>query len=158
MVGYWSDDQRNSQALVRRPAEGQLEEIYFRTGDRVRTLEDGNLAFVARADLQIKVRGYRVELEEVESALLALDVVDEAAAFAVPDGEGSSAILAAVVVGSGGASMARDILPGLKKTLPLHAIPAEITILDRLPLTPTGKVDRNALRAQLTNGEGNDGG
>jgi amino acid adenylation domain-containing protein len=158
MVGYWNDDERNSQTLVQRPSEGQLEQIYFRTGDRVRTLEDGNLAFVARADLQVKVRGYRVELEEVESALLTLDKVDEAAAFAVPDGEGSSAILAAVVVGSGGSSIARDILPGLKKILPLHALPSEITILDELPLTPTGKVDRNALRAQLTSGEGKDGG
>jgi acyl-coenzyme A synthetase/AMP-(fatty) acid ligase len=131
--------------------------VWFRTGDQVRTLEDGNLAFVARADLQIKVRGYRVELEEVETALLSLDPVVEAATFAVPDGEGSSLIRAAAVVETGDGSIQQNILAGLKKILPLHSVPAEITLLDSLPRTPTGKVDRNALRAQLTGVEDGDG-
>ena len=149
MSGYWNDPERNNQVLVQQPSAGDLENIYFRTGDRVRTLDDGNLAFVARADLQVKVRGYRVELEEVDNALMSLDPVDEAAAFAVPDGEGSSAIRAAVVVGTESVSIQQDILPELKKILPLHSLPAEITVLEALPRTPTGKVDRKALRAQL---------
>jgi len=148
MSGYWNEPERNNRVLVRRPSAGDLEEIYFRTGDRVRCLDDGNLTFVARADLQVKVRGYRVELEEIESALLSLDPVDEAAAFAVPDGEGSSAIRAAVVVGNENTSVQHDILPRLRKILPLHSLPAEITVLKKLPRTPTGKVDRKALRAQ----------
>jgi acyl-coenzyme A synthetase/AMP-(fatty) acid ligase len=157
MSGYWRDSDRNREVLVPRPAGGDREEVWFRTGDRIRTREDGNLAFVARADLQVKIRGHRVELEEVEAALLSLDPVVEAAAFTVPDREGSSAIRVAVVVGSGGPSNQQDILAGLKKILPLHAIPAETTILDALPRTPTGKVDREALRAQLANQEGHDG-
>jgi acyl-coenzyme A synthetase/AMP-(fatty) acid ligase len=148
MSGYWGEPERNHQVLFRRGSAGELEEVYFRTGDRVRTLEDGNLTFVARADLQIKVRGHRVELEEVENALLSLEPVEEAAAFAVPDAEGSSAIRAAVVVGN--VDRSPDILAGLRKILPLHALPAEVTVLESMPRTPTGKVDRNALRARLT--------
>ncbi|MDX2437620.1 MAG: amino acid adenylation domain-containing protein [Acidobacteriota bacterium] len=156
MSGYWGDPDRNRQVLFRQQTDGELEEVYFRTGDQVRIRDDGNLTFVARADLQIKVRGYRVELEEVESALLSLDMVEEAAAFAVPDGEGSSAIRAAVVVGGDDPLGQRDVLAGLAKILPLHAVPSEISILDSLPRTPTGKVDRNALRTQLTQQEAGD--
>ena len=153
MSGYWDDPDRNRQVLVRQRPAGDIEEVFFRTGDRVRAREDGNLTFVARTDLQVKVRGYRVELEEVESALLSLDAVEEAAAFAVPDGEGSSAIRAAVVVGGDGSPGQREILAGLAKILPLHAVPAEVVILCSLPRTPTGKTDRNALRTQLTKPE-----
>ncbi len=153
MSGYWGDPERNRQVLVRRPAAGGFGDLYFRTGDRVRIQDDGNLSFVARADLQIKVRGFRVELEEVEAALLSLDEVEEAAAFAVPDDEGSCALRAAVVVRPRSASppaTQNEILAGLKKILPLHCVPADITILESLPRTPTGKVDRNALKARLT--------
>jgi amino acid adenylation domain-containing protein len=152
MSGYWGEPERNREALIRRPSAGGSDEVWFRTGDQVQTLEDGNLAFVARADLQVKVRGYRVELEEVETALVSLDPVIEAAAFAVPDGEGSSAIRAAVVVDTEDDSMQQNILAGLKKILPLHSVPAEITLLGSLPRTPTGKVDRNSLRGQLIDG------
>lgn len=159
MSGYWGEPQRNLAALVRQPQVGGLEEIYFRTGDQVREREDGQLTFVARTDRQIKVRGFRVELEEVESALLSLDGVDEAAALSVPDGEGSLAIRAAVVLNGdrsdstakpGGAATERELLVQVKKLLPLQAIPETITLVDSLPRTPTGKTDRNALRERLT--------
>jgi acyl-coenzyme A synthetase/AMP-(fatty) acid ligase len=156
MSGYWGEPARNRQVLVRRPSAGELDEVYFRTGDRVRVLEDGTLTFVARADRQVKVRGHRVELEEVEAALLSLAPVEEAAVFTVPDGEGSSAIRAAVVVGTGERSTPREMLADLGKILPPHARPAEVAVLESFPRTPTNKVDRNALRARLT--EGRDGG
>ena len=158
MSGYWGEPERNRRVLVRRTSAGDLEETFFRTGDRVKVLDDGNLTFVARADLQVKVRGYRVELEEVESALLSLDPVEEAAAFAVPDDEGSSAIWAVVVAGDGAASSREEIASAVGKILPVHAVPAEIAVLESLPRTPTGKVDRNALRARLAAGKGQNGG
>ena len=124
--------------------------MYFRTGDRVRALEDGQLAFVARADRQVKVRGYRVELEEVEAALLSLASVEEAAAFTVPDAEGSLAIRAAVVATSGEGSAEREILTGLRRILPPQAVPERIHAVEAMPRTPTGKVDSKALAAWLT--------
>lgn len=153
MSGYWGEPERNRQILVRRPADGGLEEVYFRTGDRVRRLPDGNLTFVARADLQVKVRGFRVELEEVEAALLSLEGIEAAAAFAVADGEGSSALRAAVVpeASSDGSPKTtlepRALQEGLKALLPVYAIPEKIQVLGSLPRTPTGKVDRKALVA-----------
>jgi amino acid adenylation domain-containing protein len=149
MSGYWEEPERNRAVLLRRPAPGGFEDVYFRTGDRVRVLEDGQLAFVTRADRQIKVRGYRVELEEVEAALLSLASVDEAAAFAVPDAEGSLAIQAAVVASGEGAGE-RDILAGLRRILPPQAIPEKIHAVDEMPRTPTGKVDAKVLAARLT--------
>ena len=149
MSGYWGDPALNRQALVRRPASGGLEETYFRTGDRVRTLDDGNLTFAGRADHQVKVRGYRVELEEIEGALLAIEPVHESAALAVPDGDGSSTIRAAVVVDPAAGVTHKSLLKRLQKTLPLYALPSEIGIVDSLPRTPTGKVDRKALAAML---------
>ncbi len=157
MSGYWGDPEGSRRALVRRPSAGGFEEVWFRTGDRVRAREDGNLAFAGRADFQVKVRGHRVELEEVETALLSLDRVEEAAAFAVPDGEGSSALRAAVVVANGGPSTPTEVRASLKKILPPYAVPAEIAVLGSMPRTPTGKVDRNALRARLEAEEGRDG-
>lgn len=148
MSGYWHDPDRNREILVRRPFAGGLEHVYFRTGDRVRTLDDGTLAFVARADRQVKVRGHRVELDEVEAALLSLEPVEEAAVFTVPDDEGSSALAAAVVVGAADAGE-RALIDGLRRLLPPYAVPAGIAILPSLPRTPTGKVDSNALRARL---------
>jgi amino acid adenylation domain-containing protein len=156
MSGYWGEPDRNRQVLVRRPFAGGIDEVYFRTGDRVRALADGTLAFVARDDRQVKVRGHRVELEEVETALLSLAEVEEAAVFTVPDGEGSSAIRAAVVVGGGDAVDPREILAGLRKVLPVHAVPAEVTLVPSLPRTPTGKVDGRALRTQFGTRDGDD--
>jgi amino acid adenylation domain-containing protein len=152
MSGYWGEPERNRAVLLRRPAPGEFEEVYFRTGDRVRALEDGQLAFVTRADRQVKVRGYRVELEEVEAALLSLASVEEAAAFTVPDAEGSLAIRAAVVA-SGEGSDEREILAGLRRILPPQAVPEKIHAVDAMPRTPTGKVDGNALAARLTQEE-----
>jgi amino acid adenylation domain-containing protein len=141
MSGYWQDPESNRRALVRLPSAGGFENIYFRTGDRVRALPGGDLTFVARADFQVKVRGHRVELEEVETALLALDSVEEAA----------------VVVGPS-APVPAELKTDLRKALPAYAVPAEITALATLPRTPTGKVDRAALREQLTGEGSRDGG
>jgi len=154
MSGYWGDPERNTAILVQRPAAGGLTETYFRTGDRVREHDDRNLAFVARADRQVKVRGYRVELEEVESVLLSLPDVEEAAAFTVEDGEGSLAIRAAVVGGGTQDDPAgRRILDDLSSLLPPQALPERIYRVPSMPRTPTGKIDGKALKKQLTEAE-----
>ncbi len=112
----------------------------YRTGDRAFALPDGNLVFVGRADRQVKVRGYRVELDEVEEALARHPAVTQCAV--VLTGNGDRQRLAAYVVGGASRHDLRLHLAGL---LPEYMIPAVWMNLDRLPLTPSGKIDRLAL-------------
>ena len=110
----------------------------YRTGDRARWTEAGALEFLGRADLQVKVRGFRVELGEVEAALLRHPGIRGAAA----DVRGGA--LAAYVVAS--AEIDVDALrAALAETLPEHMVPSAVVIIDALPLTPNGKLDRAAL-------------
>lgn len=149
MSGYWDDPETNRGCFVLPEGAGAGEAAYFRTGDRVRHREDGNLVFVTRADFQVKVRGHRVELEEIESALLSLETVEEAAAVTVADGDGEQSLRAAVVIGSDGPEPT-VLRAGLSRLLPPQALPAEISVLASLPRTPTGKVDRAELRDLFT--------
>jgi amino acid adenylation domain-containing protein len=107
-------------------------ERLYRTGDLARRLADGNLEILGRIDHQVKVRGFRIELEEVEAALEACHGVTRAVA-AVRDGR-----LVAWVVG-------QHPGPELTRRLPAFMIPSRIAVVDSLPLTPNGKVDRRAL-------------
>ncbi|MBM7774387.1 amino acid adenylation domain-containing protein/non-ribosomal peptide synthase protein (TIGR01720 family) [Actinokineospora baliensis] len=108
----------------------------YRTGDRVRRLSSGALQFLGRVDDQVKIRGFRVELGEVEAALLRHPAVDQAV---VTVRERS---LAGYVVGSADPASVREFIAA---ELPEHMVPATITVLDALPLSPSGKVDRRAL-------------
>jgi len=153
MSGYLDDPAQNDQVLITQRGADGVERCYFRTGDRVRSLPDGNLVFAGRSDFQVKVRGHRVELEAVERALLSLATVQEAVAFTVPDGEGSARLRAVVVAGSGDgadpqASGGRALALALRQLLPAYAIPELIDVTDVLPRTATGKVDRNTLTAR----------
>jgi amino acid adenylation domain-containing protein len=112
----------------------------YRTGDRAFALPDGNLVFVGRVDRQVKVRGYRVELDEIEEALARHPAVTQCAV--VMTGEGDRQRLGAYVVG--GASK-HDLRLHLLRLLPEYMIPAVWMSLDWLPLTPSGKIDRLAL-------------
>ncbi|MEU4792129.1 amino acid adenylation domain-containing protein [Micromonospora tulbaghiae] len=114
---------------------------YYRTGDVVRRLPDGGLAYLGRRDFQVKVRGYRVEPTEVEAALRALDGVEEAAVVTV--GEAEDRQLAAFVRGSGRepAGLARSVAT----ILPPYMVPRWIWWVDDLPLNPNGKTDRRRL-------------
>jgi amino acid adenylation domain-containing protein len=145
MAGYWNDPEANRRALVKRSFVDLVDEVWFRTGDRVRRLPDGNLTFVARADFQVKIRGYRVELEEVEASLLQLDGVDEAAAVAIEDEDGESRLLAAVVLDDPERRSSGDLLRSLARVLPPQAVPSEIHALPAMPRTATGKIDRSDL-------------
>ena len=97
MRGYWGRPDLNERGFFRRPVfGGHYEDVFYRSGDIVEELPDGNLKYVGRKDRQVKTRGYRVELDEVEAALLSCPSVEEAAAYVVPDGQGSVMIRAAV--------------------------------------------------------------
>jgi amino acid adenylation domain-containing protein len=143
--GYWQDSSATEKALAH--VEGWAERFY-RTGDRVCRPRNGEpLRFLGRVDHQIKVRGYRVELGEVESALRQVPGVQAAAALGWPATPAGVLGIAAFVTGD-------DIEPGLIRStvetqLQAYAVPQTIHVLPTLPLNANGKVDRHALAALL---------
>ncbi|WP_406094902.1 non-ribosomal peptide synthetase [Kitasatospora purpeofusca] len=114
----------------------------YRTGDQARRSAEGLLEYVGRVDRQVKLRGFRIELGEVEHALAALDGVT-AAAVTVHEPAPGDTRLAAYVTGP--AVVPAELLAELRRTLPAHLVPAGVTVLDAMPLTPNGKVDHRAL-------------
>jgi acyl-CoA synthetase (AMP-forming)/AMP-acid ligase II len=148
MRGYWGRPDLNARAFYRRQAlDGHQVDVFYHTGDLVEELPDGNLRYLGRKDRQIKTRGYRVELDEVESAILSLAGIDEAAAFAVSDGQGSALIEAAVTVKSGITVTETDVMNHAAARLPHYAVPTRIRIMDAFPRTSTGKINRRELQA-----------
>ncbi|MFC8845940.1 MULTISPECIES: amino acid adenylation domain-containing protein [unclassified Micromonospora] len=114
---------------------------WYRTGDRVGVL-DGELVHLGRLDHQIKIRGYRVELGEIECALREQPGVREAVVLARPGRDGEI-LLEAVYTGSPG--QPEHLLGALRTRLPRYMVPRTIRVLDEFPLNPNGKVDRSAL-------------
>ncbi|HSK80240.1 MAG TPA: non-ribosomal peptide synthase/polyketide synthase [Thermoanaerobaculia bacterium] len=116
----------------------------YSTGDLVRWLPDGELDFLGRNDFQVKIRGFRIELEEIQAVLAAHPAVQDAVVLAL--GEGRDRRLVAYVVPRPGAAPAREELRAhLSERLPDYMVPAAWVLLDALPLTPSDKVDRQAL-------------
>ncbi|MEV6263587.1 amino acid adenylation domain-containing protein [Streptomyces sp. NPDC051784] len=121
----------------------------YRTGDLARWVPGRGLDYLGRADGQVKVRGHRVEIGEVESALAALDGVTAAGA------DVRSSRLIGYVVPAAGAAVTPDGVRGaLSERLPEHLVPAAVVVLEALPLTPNGKLDRAALPAPAAAGGG----
>ncbi|WP_139487902.1 non-ribosomal peptide synthetase [Brevibacillus dissolubilis] len=139
--GYINRPELTEERFVPDPfrQEGNM----YKTGDLARWLPDGNIEYLGRADFQVKIRGNRVELGEIESKLQQLPEVNDAVVLAKESKNGEKYLSAYI------ASDAQPDLEALKKYLasqvPEYMIPAKFTVLDQLPLTPTGKVNRTAL-------------
>jgi acyl-coenzyme A synthetase/AMP-(fatty) acid ligase len=155
MRGYWGRPDLNERGFYRRGMfGGHYEDIFYRTGDLVQRLPDGNLKYLGRKDRQIKSRGYRIELDEIEVAMLSHPEVEEAAAFPVSDGQGSNLIEAAVTAKGGAPIDGDQVLNHVAERLPPYAVPNKLSVLDRFPRTSTGKINRRELQARA---EGSDG-
>ncbi|HEY3350252.1 MAG TPA: amino acid adenylation domain-containing protein [Thermoanaerobaculia bacterium] len=153
MEGYWGDSELTKKGFIPDFLHPELTDRLYRTGDLVRRQADGNYSFHGRRDHQVKVRGYRVELGEVETALHRTGELGDGAVVAAEVGgpEGRDNELVAFLVAPPGAAGERGLEASLRRrlaeTLPKYMIPGRFVFVAALPLTSTGKVDRQALRA-----------
>ncbi len=149
MRGYWEQPDLNKHVFYRRPAAGGASNVFYRTGDLVLDRGDGVFTFLGRKDRQIKIRGYRVELDEVESVLAAHEWVEEAAAYIVTGSEDGNSIQAAVILKSRQGGIADEIRQHCVQQLPWYAVPESVLFLESFPRTTSGKIDRRALQRQV---------
>jgi amino acid adenylation domain-containing protein len=140
--GYWGDPEKTAASFVTRPRTG---ERLYRTGDLGRYLPGGDIEFLGREDSQVKVRGYRVELGEIEAALCRHPAVREAVVAAHAGDRPGEKRLAAYLVAAGTAPAIGELRDFLRRSLPDYMVPASFLALPALPLTANGKVDRRAL-------------
>jgi len=141
--GYHNRPELTAQKFIRDPFNPDPAARLYRTGDRVRCRPDGNLEFLGRIDQQVKLRGFRIELGEIEAALLQHPAVLQAAA-AVKDPD---RLQAYIVPRALPAPTPAELRVFLRKFLPEYMLPGGFTILEELPLSPAGKIDRRALPA-----------
>ena len=143
--GYLDLPDSNREKFIPNPFTG-LEKLY-RTGDLARYLPDGNLEFLGRIDNQVKIRGFRIELGEIEAAIGQHPSVREACVIDREDRPGDKRLVAYVVTQAQAQLTDRDLRAFLQSKLPDYLIPSALAIVDPLPLTANGKIDRRALPA-----------
>ena len=141
--GYQSRASQTAERFIANPFDNG--ERLYRTGDRVRMLGDNSLEFLGRVDDQIKVRGYRVELCEIAQALRALSGVAQAEAIARENSDGQAKLYGYVVAQPDAVITAKQLHDALHHTLPDYMVPDAIQLLESLPLTANGKLDRKSL-------------
>ncbi|MEU2257103.1 amino acid adenylation domain-containing protein [Nocardia xishanensis] len=125
---------------------GQPGARLYRTGDLVRRNEsDGVIEYLGRSDFQVKIRGFRIELGEIDNALTAHPDIDYAATIGKTLPSGATALVAYVLPRAGATLDVDAVRPQLAESLPGYMIPAALVVLDEIPLTPVGKLDRAAL-------------
>ncbi|WP_432403808.1 amino acid adenylation domain-containing protein [Wukongibacter sp. M2B1] len=138
--GYFKRPKLTAEKFVEIPFN-QGEKMY-RTGDLARWLPDGNIEFLGRTDHQVKLRGYRIELEEIENAINVQDGIKESIVIVKGDNSKNQYLCAYLV---GEEIDVQSIKSSLKKKLPSYMVPTAYMILDKIPLTPNGKIDRKTL-------------
>jgi thioesterase domain-containing protein len=144
--GYWRRPDLTERVLLADPA-GSSERIYL-TGDLGRVRADGRLEHLGRTDFRVKVRGQTIEVAEIETALLAMPVVKEAVVAAQVDPHGDTSLVAYLTLHPGSIPTATELRTLLSQKLPMHMVPAAFMLLDAIPLSANGKVDRRALPSQ----------
>jgi pyochelin synthetase len=140
--GYWREPEKTQTSFITHPRTG---ERLYRTGDVGRYLPDANIEFLGREDLQVKIQGYRVELGEIEAGLLQQPGVRAAVVMLQGESHEEKRLTAYIVPESGARLTSAELRFALQKQMPEYMIPTSYVLLDALPLTLNGKIDRQAL-------------
>ena len=152
--GYLNNPELTAEKFINIAAKAREGTRSYRTGDLVRWTADGNIEFLGRIDDQVKIRGNRIELGEIESQLVKHDSVEAAVVLSQEDGSGENCLVAYIVPPptspTNRTSRTNRTIPlklrqYLSRTLPEYMIPSYFVPLEKIPLTPSGKVDRRAL-------------
>jgi amino acid adenylation domain-containing protein len=151
--GYLNHPAQTAERFVPHAFSAKPGARCYRTGDLARFLADGNIEYIGRNDFQVKIRGYRIELSEIELALAQHPDVREAVVLANKTNERLTAYVVLKEISSATTKQLKDFL---KERLPDYMLPASFVLVDALPLTTTGKVDRNALPTDQIGVEANE--
>ncbi|MCZ7672442.1 MAG: non-ribosomal peptide synthetase [Chloroflexi bacterium] len=143
--GYLNRPELTAERFVTNPFSAKPEARLYRTGDLVKYLPDGNIQFIGRTDFQLKVRGFRVELGEIESHLLALPGVAAGVIMPQTASDGQIMLIAYFVAEEGVSLNQQDLQDALNQALPSYMVPAIWVALDKMPRTLNDKIDRKAL-------------
>jgi amino acid adenylation domain-containing protein len=143
--GYLKQPGLTAEKFVPDPFDQTGGRRLYRTGDLARYLEDGEIEFIGRSDAQVKVRGYRIELREIERALCEQECVRDAVAAVYEAEDGEKRIAGYVVAESEVEDVKAFLRERLRGCMPEYMVPSSIVLMESLPLTPNGKIDRKAL-------------
>ncbi|MWA16242.1 non-ribosomal peptide synthetase [Streptomyces sp. BA2] len=145
-LGYWNDPQRTTERFTTHPTTG---ERLYRTGDLGRHLPTGTIEFLGREDFQVKIQGYRIELEEIETALLEHPSITAAIVTATGDPHTTRHLTAHLTTNTHHPNphLTDELRHHTRTKLPTYMVPTVITTVEALPLTANGKVDRSAVAA-----------
>lgn len=141
--GYLNRPELTQAKLIPNPFSDKPGSRLYKTGDKARYLPDGNIEFIGRIDNQVKIRGFRIELGEIETILAQHPDVGEAMAIVREDSPGEKRVVAYIVTQT--EVELAQLRSFMKTKLPEYMVPAAFVLLDAMPLTPNGKVDRRAL-------------
>jgi amino acid adenylation domain-containing protein len=145
--GYLNRPELTAEKFINNTFRDSSSERLYKTGDLVRYLPDGNIEFLGRLDNQVKIRGFRVELGEIESVLTLCSGIAQAVVNVQEDRPGNRRLVAYVVLKKEDSSAIKEMRSFLRKKLPDYMVPSAFVILDKMPLSPSGKTDRRALPA-----------
>ena len=145
--GYLNRTDLTAEKFILNPFSDEPGSRLYKTGDLVRYLPDGNIEFLGRLDHQVKIRGFRIELGAIEAVLGQHFAIRETVVIATEDYIGDKCLVAYIIPQSDRVLTASEVRRFLKEKLPKYMVPSAFIMLDAIPLTPNGKIDRRALPA-----------
>jgi len=148
---YLNQPDLTEERFVELSVFDQVKERYFKTGDQVRYLPDGNIELLGRLDNQVKIRGFRIEINEIEAVLRQHPAVNQAAVCLQSRSSGDQYLAAYIVPQDGSISEADELRNYCRQKLPDYMMPSAFENLDKLPLTPNGKIDYRSLPEPSSN-------